>query len=72
MKTNIVIIVHIAFYMLGVYHFGTFNILKFWEVESIIFNRPDALNSFYFLLTCEFILIIISYIISKELYNEKQ
>lgn len=72
MKTNIVIIVHLMFYLLGVYHFGTFNILGFWEVESIVYNHPDSLNSFYFLLTCEIILLSISYIISKELYNEKQ
>lgn len=71
MKIGVVLVLNLMFYMLGVYHFGTFNIFEFDEVESIIMNYSYANTSTCFLLTCELIIIIFSYLISKHFFNEK-
>jgi hypothetical protein len=71
MKIRVVLVLNLMFYILGAYHFSTFNIFDFEEVESIIMNYSDADTSLYFLLTCELIILIFSYLISKHFFNEK-
>ena len=71
MKIGVVLVLNLMFYMLGAYHFGTFNIFEFEEVKSIIMNYSYADTSFCFLLTCEIIILIFSYLISKHFFNEK-
>jgi len=71
MNIRVLLVLHLMFYMLGAYHFGTFNIFEFEEVKSIIMNYSYADTSFCFLLTCEVIILIFSYLISKHFFNEK-
>lgn len=70
MKTNL-IIYNFLFYILGVIHFNTYNIFEFWEVKSLINGYPDWDNSLMFLLTCQFVIILLSYGTKKYVEYEK-
>lgn len=61
-----IILTNVLFYLLGVYHFNTFNVLEFWEVESIIYGHPNWASSLKFLIGCELILIGLSYVLKKS------
>lgn len=70
MKTNL-IIYNLLFYFVGVIHFHTFNIFEFWEVKSIMNGYPDADTSILFLLACQFVIILLSFLTKKYVEYEK-
>jgi hypothetical protein len=56
---------NLIFFVLGVYHFNTINIFKFDEIDSILNQHTDSNNSIKFLLSCEFVLIFISFLLKR-------
>lgn len=56
---------NLIFYTLGVYHFNTINIFKFDEIESILNQYSDSDNAVKFLISCELVLLFISFLLKK-------
>jgi hypothetical protein len=56
---------NLIFYTLGVYHFNTINIFKFDEIESILNQYSDSGNAVKFLISCELVLLFISFLLKK-------
>ena len=56
---------NLIFFVLGVYHFNTINIFKFDEIDSIINQYSDSDNSIKFLLSCELVIFVVSFLLKK-------
>jgi hypothetical protein len=56
---------NLIFFVLGVYHFNTINIFKFDEIDSIINQYNDSNNSIKFLLSCELVIFLVSFLLKK-------
>jgi hypothetical protein len=56
---------NLIFFALGMYHFNTINIFKFDEIDSILNQHTDSNNSINFLLSCELVIFLVSFLLKK-------